>query len=280
MGSGWAPSHTVYVDALLAGKAQPVPAGVPATVSPASLPMHNDPSGTVALIFWLAGLVLAQFRRQLDMGEVGPVRDLDRRGACLPRRAMGDERRPHAVAAQPAVRGRGSRIGFSQMTADSPSQRGGDPGLWKPPRVGRGLGRSNRALTRQWRTGRWPDARSGDSDKSQVRRVGVASMLTSVSDNAGRVDGHVTGHACPVRPSSDPSKGRLKLAGRRLNPQATARRRRRSTKSAAKPARTRAAIVAPAITPAGEEPPPLLDVRPTRGLRGALSPPQWSSWSS
>ena len=59
--SGWAPSHTVYVDALLAGKAQPVPAGVPATVSPASLPMHNDPSGTVALIFWLAGLVLLSF---------------------------------------------------------------------------------------------------------------------------------------------------------------------------------------------------------------------------
>jgi sortase A len=58
--SGWAPSHTVYVDALLAGKAQPVPAGVPATVSPASLPMHNDPSASV-LIFWLAGLVFLSF---------------------------------------------------------------------------------------------------------------------------------------------------------------------------------------------------------------------------
>ncbi len=56
--SAWAPSHTVAVDALLAGRAQPVPAGVPATVSLASLPMHNDPSGSVALIFWLAGLVL------------------------------------------------------------------------------------------------------------------------------------------------------------------------------------------------------------------------------
>ncbi len=56
--SGWAPSHAVYVDALLTGKAQPAPAGVPATVSLASLPMHNDPSGSVALIFWLAGLVL------------------------------------------------------------------------------------------------------------------------------------------------------------------------------------------------------------------------------
>jgi sortase A len=51
----------VYVDALLAGKAQPVPPGVPATVSPASLPMHNDPSATVALIFWLEGLVLVTF---------------------------------------------------------------------------------------------------------------------------------------------------------------------------------------------------------------------------
>ncbi|MFZ2056692.1 MAG: class E sortase [Acidimicrobiales bacterium] len=59
--SGWAPTHTVCVDALLAGKAQPVPAGVPATVSPASLPMHNDPSATVALIFWLEGLVLVTF---------------------------------------------------------------------------------------------------------------------------------------------------------------------------------------------------------------------------
>jgi sortase A len=54
--SGWAPTHTVYVDALLTGKAQPVPAGVPARVSPASLPMHSDPSA--ALIFWLEGLVL------------------------------------------------------------------------------------------------------------------------------------------------------------------------------------------------------------------------------
>jgi sortase A len=57
-GSGLAPSQTMAVDALLAGKALPVPAGVPHTVSPASLPMHNDPSGTVALIIWLAGLVL------------------------------------------------------------------------------------------------------------------------------------------------------------------------------------------------------------------------------
>lgn len=59
--SGWAPTRTVFVDALLAGKALPVPAGVPATVRPASLPMHNDPSATFALIFWLEGLVLVTF---------------------------------------------------------------------------------------------------------------------------------------------------------------------------------------------------------------------------
>jgi sortase A len=56
--SGWAPSQTVYIDFLLAGKALPVPAGVPATVSSASLPMHNDPSGAVALIFWLEALLV------------------------------------------------------------------------------------------------------------------------------------------------------------------------------------------------------------------------------
>jgi sortase A len=57
--SGWAPTHTVYVDAVLSGKAQPLPAGVPATVSQASLPMHSDPTAGIALIFWLEGLVLA-----------------------------------------------------------------------------------------------------------------------------------------------------------------------------------------------------------------------------
>jgi len=54
--SGWAPTHAVYVDALLVGKSQPVPSGVPATVSQASLPMQGDPSAIVALIFWLEGL--------------------------------------------------------------------------------------------------------------------------------------------------------------------------------------------------------------------------------
>ena len=38
------------------------------------------------------------------MAEVGPVRDLDRRSASLARRAMGDERCPHAVPAQSDVR--------------------------------------------------------------------------------------------------------------------------------------------------------------------------------
>jgi len=59
--SGWAPTHTVFVDVLLAGKSQPVPTGVPATVSSASLPMQNDPSATVALTFWLEGLLLVAF---------------------------------------------------------------------------------------------------------------------------------------------------------------------------------------------------------------------------
>ena len=102
--SGWAPTHTVYVDALLAGKSQPVPAGVPATVSPASLPMHNDPSASVAFIFWLERSRPRRFRCQLGMDEVGPVRDLDRGSASPARRDMGHERGPHALPAQSAVR--------------------------------------------------------------------------------------------------------------------------------------------------------------------------------
>jgi sortase A len=58
--SGWAPAHTLYVDALLdKGKAQPVPVGLPATASTASLPMKTDPSGLVSLIFWLQGVAVA-----------------------------------------------------------------------------------------------------------------------------------------------------------------------------------------------------------------------------
>jgi sortase A len=59
--SGWAPSYTVYVDALLAGNAQPVPPGVSITVSAASLPMHNDTSAVAALLFWLEGFVFLAF---------------------------------------------------------------------------------------------------------------------------------------------------------------------------------------------------------------------------
>jgi sortase A len=57
---GWAPTHTVYLDAMLSkGQAQPVPAGLPSTVGKSSRPMQGDPSGTVALIFWLEALVAA-----------------------------------------------------------------------------------------------------------------------------------------------------------------------------------------------------------------------------
>jgi sortase A len=56
--SGWAPTHAVYVDALLAKGAQPVPQGGPAAVSPASSPMHGDPNAIVALLFWLEALTV------------------------------------------------------------------------------------------------------------------------------------------------------------------------------------------------------------------------------
>lgn len=56
--SGWAPTHAVYVDALLTGAAQPAPQGVPATVSRASDPMESDPSAIVALLFWLEALAV------------------------------------------------------------------------------------------------------------------------------------------------------------------------------------------------------------------------------
>jgi sortase A len=55
--SGWDPTRTVYVDALLTGgKAQPVPSGVPSAVSRTSQPMQADPSGLVAFIFWVEAL--------------------------------------------------------------------------------------------------------------------------------------------------------------------------------------------------------------------------------
>jgi sortase A len=56
-GAGWAPTRTAYVDALLVkGKAQAVPAGGAGTVTNSSLPMKGDPSGAVALIFWIEAL--------------------------------------------------------------------------------------------------------------------------------------------------------------------------------------------------------------------------------
>lgn len=58
--NGWAPSHTVYLDAMMVkGQPQPVPTGLPTTVSNSSLPMQGDPSGLIPLIFWLEGLVAA-----------------------------------------------------------------------------------------------------------------------------------------------------------------------------------------------------------------------------
>jgi sortase A len=58
--SGWDPTQTVYVDALLTGgKAQPVPSGVPSAVSRSSQPMQADPTGLVAFIFWMEALVAA-----------------------------------------------------------------------------------------------------------------------------------------------------------------------------------------------------------------------------
>lgn len=56
---GWAPTETVYLDALLVhGQAQPVPSGVPSTVRKAALPMQDDPSAAVPLIFWLEALLV------------------------------------------------------------------------------------------------------------------------------------------------------------------------------------------------------------------------------
>ena len=59
---GWldalAPTHAVYVDALLVhGQAQPVPAALP-SAGKSSLPMHNQPDALVPLIFWLEALVV------------------------------------------------------------------------------------------------------------------------------------------------------------------------------------------------------------------------------
>jgi sortase A len=58
--SGWAPTQTVYVDAMLIhGQAQPVLSRLPANVSRASLPMQGDPGALLPLSFWVEGLVVA-----------------------------------------------------------------------------------------------------------------------------------------------------------------------------------------------------------------------------
>jgi sortase A len=57
--SGWAPTHTVYVDAMLVhGHGVSVPTGQPTTVSKSSLPMQGDPKAVVSLLFWLEALVV------------------------------------------------------------------------------------------------------------------------------------------------------------------------------------------------------------------------------
>jgi sortase A len=56
--SGWAPSHAVYVDAVLAhGTVQPAPGGGVTTVSAASLPMQGSTKDAVSLIFWVEALL-------------------------------------------------------------------------------------------------------------------------------------------------------------------------------------------------------------------------------
>jgi sortase A len=62
-GSGWlrhlAPSHVVYVDAVLKGSTAPTPPGRPVAVPTAELPGHNDPGAWPYLVLWLQGLIIA-----------------------------------------------------------------------------------------------------------------------------------------------------------------------------------------------------------------------------
>jgi len=57
--SGWAPTHLVYVDALLKGQAGPSPPGRPAAISVAELPMHADAGALVLVVLWLQILIAA-----------------------------------------------------------------------------------------------------------------------------------------------------------------------------------------------------------------------------
>jgi sortase A len=56
--SGWAPSHPVYVDAVMVhGTVQPAPGGGLTTVSAASLPMQGNTKDVVPFVFWVEGLL-------------------------------------------------------------------------------------------------------------------------------------------------------------------------------------------------------------------------------
>lgn len=62
-GSGWlgrlAPSHLVYVDAALQGKAVTAPPGRPTAVPSAEIQGHSDPDGWPFVVFWLQALLVA-----------------------------------------------------------------------------------------------------------------------------------------------------------------------------------------------------------------------------
>jgi sortase A len=54
-----APSHVVYVDATLQGKAVVAPAGRPVAVPVSELPGRSDPGAWPFLVLWLQALVVA-----------------------------------------------------------------------------------------------------------------------------------------------------------------------------------------------------------------------------
>jgi sortase A len=56
--SGWAPSRTVYVDALLQGKGMPTPTGRPQRVPTAELALQPDVGALYQLVLWLALLMV------------------------------------------------------------------------------------------------------------------------------------------------------------------------------------------------------------------------------
>jgi sortase A len=56
---GLAPSHVVYVDALLQGTPTTAPAGRPVAVPASELPGRSDPNAWPFLILWLQGFIAA-----------------------------------------------------------------------------------------------------------------------------------------------------------------------------------------------------------------------------